>query len=67
MASHVNKYSKSKYKYVSHEHVNGFEYWRIGLPNYTKKRYKTELEAAKAVDMILIKEGKEPVNVLKRA
>mgnify|MGYP003628723288 CR=1 FL=1 len=32
----------------------------------TRKVYDTEREAAKAVDMILISMGKEPVNILKR-
>ena len=67
MAQHVNKYSPSKYKHVGHELVNGFEYWFITLAGYQRKRYKTEIEAAKAIDMLLIKQGKEPVNVLKRA
>jgi hypothetical protein len=66
MTSHVNKYSTSKYKYVANENVNGFEYWSITLKDVTRKRYNTELEAAKAVDLILIRQGKEPVNILKR-
>jgi uncharacterized protein YegP (UPF0339 family) len=32
----------------------------------TRKIYDTEREAAKAVDMILIAMGKEPINILKR-
>jgi len=66
MAKISPKYSKSKYKYVIHEHVDEIEYWKINYPNHSQKRYKTEVDAAKAVDMILIKPGKEPVNILKR-
>lgn len=67
MAKQSNKYGKSKYKYVCNEKVDGYEYWSITLPKVQRKRYSTELEAAKAVDLILIRQGKEPVNVLKRA
>lgn len=60
------QYEKSKYKYVAGAHKNGEKWWSIKVPNYAHKRYKTEEEAAKAVDMILIGQGKEPVNILKR-
>lgn len=66
MAQHASKYGKSKYKYVFNQKIDGHEYWRINLPGVSKKGYLTELEAAKAVDIILIKQGKEPVNILKR-
>ena len=64
---HQILYKKSKYKYVA-----GFCYedntwlWQIRLPNITKKCYKTEIEAAKAVDMYLISKGKKPLNILKK-
>ena len=41
----------------------------IGVQEFAglkKRGYKTEREAAKAVDIILIKNGREPVNILVR-
>lgn len=67
-----NKYYPSKYKHVGHEIIKGgrvagtYEYWFITLSNYSRKRYKTERDAAIAVDKILISQGKEPINVLKK-
>lgn len=65
MAQTVTGYEPSKYKYVNKEPKNGEIFYRIGVPKYSKKRYKTEREAAIAVDKILIGQGKEPVNILK--
>jgi hypothetical protein len=36
------------------------------MPGISSKRYSTEREAALAADMQLLKQGKEPVNILKR-
>jgi len=66
MASTSAKYKASKYKYVMHEFKDGNEYFILNMPNVTHKRYKTEKEAGIAVDMQLIKQGKEPINILKR-
>lgn len=63
---HISKDNKSQYKYVTEQLINGNKYWYIRVPNHTKKRYKTEAEAARAVDIILIKMGKSPVNILKK-
>ena len=59
-------YTISIYKYVICEHKGGQIWWKINYPNHSQNRYKTEVEAAKAVDVILIKLGKEPLNILKR-
>ena len=66
MAQTKTGYKLSKYKYVNIEPNNGRVYYRIGVPNYSKKRFNTEREAAIAVDKILIEQGKEPVNILKK-
>ena len=66
MAIKQIKRSGSKYKYVCYYTVNDYEYWSITIKGVVKKTYKSELEAAKAVDLILIRQGKEPVNILKR-
>jgi len=68
----MNKYHPSKYKYVAREIVGSrygrrYEYWVITLPNHSRKRYKSEKEAAISVDTILISQGKDPMNVLKKA
>lgn len=70
MSQHGNKYIKKSEKYkgvylstiangelyfVAQISVNGKSY---------KKHYKTEKEAAKAVDVFLINNKKEPVNIL---
>ena len=54
----------SKYKYVAKHVFMSEERW---ANEYQGTRFfSTEKEAAKAVDILLIKQGKEPVNVLKR-
>jgi hypothetical protein len=40
--------------------------WLIIVPGLTNKMFDNEREAAKAIDIWLIKQGKEPVNVLKK-
>jgi hypothetical protein len=66
MASESFKDFPSKYRCVKGVTVNGKKYWQIRVYGYTKKLYKTEHEAAVAVDKIYIKKGKDPVNVLKK-
>jgi len=58
---------KSKYKYVlKFRDTQMTIRWSCNLPKY-KHTFDTEREAAIAVDKELIKRGKEPVNILKRA
>ena len=70
-------YAKTRVHITSnYQHVYGTQYkgdkiyWQMKMPNNkTKGAYKiydTEILAAKAVDMYLIRQGKEPVNILKR-
>lgn len=66
MAVTTAKHVKSKYKYVSGINVSGNIYWCISINGVSKTSFKTEYDAAKAVDVILIRRGKEPINVLKR-
>ena len=65
MAIVYPKTEKSKYKYVYIEHKNEKTYYvRTGLCGYSPKRYHTEREAALSADMILIDNGRDPVNIL---
>ena len=66
MAQFSPKYKPSKYKYVSIHLRGDVEYFVLNMAGVSSKRYKTEREAAIAVDMQFIKQGKEPVNILKR-
>ncbi len=66
MAQKAAKYEKSKYKHVIKELKNDLIRWKINVKGYSQKRYKTEREAAISVDKIMIKKGKEPVNILVR-
>jgi len=62
----------SQYKYVSeYRKKDGTSGWSAKMVNSKigktgGKMYATEHEAAKAVDLYLIGQGKEPLNVLKR-
>lgn len=64
---HKTLYKKSKYKYVvglcSQDDIWN---WHMNIPNVTKKGFKTEKEAAIAVDMYFISKGKQPLNILKK-
>jgi hypothetical protein len=63
--NHVAK--SEKYKHVSlHKNNRGDEKWVVRL-NGIKGYYDTEREAAIAADKILIRNGKNPVNILKKA
>lgn len=66
MAQTSIKTSPSPYKYVQRQTQNGVEKFRLHMPGVCAKRYSTEREAAIAADMQLLKQGKEPVNILKR-
>jgi hypothetical protein len=56
----------TQYMYVQRELKDGKERFRLHMPGVCAKRYDTEREAAIAADMQLLKQGKEPVNILKR-
>ena len=56
----------TEYMYVQRELKDGKERFRLHMPGVSSKRYDTEREAALAADMQLLKQGKEPVNILKR-
>ncbi len=59
---------KSKYTCVQGmRRINGKIDWVVNMKGITKSPFKTEREAAIAVDKILIKKGKEPVNILIRS
>ena len=63
----ATKIRKSKYKYVYLITVSGREKWCGDISKYGFfVLAKTEHEAAKAIDIELIRQGKEPVNVLSR-
>jgi len=61
-----SKYIKSNYLNVAGILKDGKKNWHITINGYSRELFKTEKEAAIAVDKILIKKGKEPVNILKR-
>jgi len=66
MAQTSIKTAPSEYRYVVKEFKNGKEKFRLHMPGICAKRYDTEREAAISADMQLLKQGKEPVNILKR-
>lgn len=59
---------KSKYKYVNTWLVGGILKYRAHINKFGGwvKFCDSEIEAAKAVDLKLIEQGKEPVNILVR-
>jgi len=66
MARTATKSIVSKYKGVQGITTSGHTYWNARICGTEKRGYKTEREAAKSVDLILIENGKEPVNILVR-
>ena len=68
MAQFATKSIVSKYKGVQGVMFGGSEniLWSARICGTAKRGYKTEREAAKAVDLILIKNGREHVNILVR-
>jgi hypothetical protein len=60
------KSTKSKYRYVEIVDVSGRIYYRVSMKGVSKDSFATEREAAIAADKLLIKKGKEPVNILVR-
>jgi len=64
-SSRIRKGSKFRYvsKWIDYK---GRIYYRTDTHGSINHSYATELEAAKAVDIQLIQQGKEPVNILKR-
>jgi hypothetical protein len=66
MATTQIKSIKSKYRYVEIVDVSGNIYYRVAMKGVSKDSFPTERETAIAVDKLLIKIGKEPVNILVR-
>ena len=68
MSKNTAKSIVSKYKGVQGVMFGGSEniLWSARICGTAERGYKTEREAAKAVDIILIKNGREPVNILVR-
>ena len=61
--------SENGYFYVKKKKRNTNEFWEAKITNRIityRSIHKTEKEAAIAVDKILIKNGYEPINVLKQ-
>lgn len=61
------KYIKSKYKNVRiiRYSAQNTKYF-VSMKGVSEANFKTERECALAVDKLLIRKGKEPVNILKR-
>lgn len=66
MATTRIKSIKSKYRYVEIVDVSDKIYYRVSMKGISKDSFNTEREAAIAADKLLIKNGKEPVNILVR-
>lgn len=64
MEKGVRTIRKSKFKHVTQVTVEGVLKWQ-GKIYQTHKYFDKEREAAKWVDIMLIKHGRKPVNVLK--
>ena len=64
MATTQIKSIKSKYRYVEIVYLSGKIYYRVSMKGVSKDSFDTEREAAIAADKLLIKKGKEPVNIL---
>ncbi len=58
------KYTKSIYKYVQNLNQDGEDWWTLNIRGVSKPKFKTEREAAIAVDKYFISKGKKPVNIL---
>lgn len=68
MAIYTTKHVKSVYRYI-----RGISYdngtvvkWQVRIAKACSGLFDSEIEAAKAADVVLIKMGKDPVNILKR-
>lgn len=70
MATGLNKNIKSDYFGVSGMTSSGTKNneirWVVNMAGVSRDSFKTEREAAIAVDKILISKGKEPRKILKR-
>ncbi len=67
MARVYKNFKKSdKYRHVYSYIYKDKIRWQMALQGVMCKVYDTEIEAAKAADMCLIKQGKDPVNILKK-
>lgn len=60
------KYYPSEYKYVANMKQNGKDGWCVNMAGISKSTFNTERQAAIAVDKIMIRNGKDPVNILVR-
>jgi hypothetical protein len=60
-------YAASQYKHVASIKPNDCRQWYVNMKGVSRSKFKTEREAAIAVDKLLIGRGKEPVNILTRA
>lgn len=66
MHGRFRSYKKSEtYKYVAQWLNEKNEIIWIGMIFGKSKIFKTEQEAAKYIDIILIKNGRKPINILK--
>ncbi len=54
-----------QYKYVSRVERSGAVHYATTIHGLGHKKYNTARDAAKSVDLFLIRNGKQPVNVLK--
>ena len=70
MEKYIGKSKEYKHVYVYQSDTIKNTYYKalVSISGLTKRKgdFKTEIEAAKWVDMTLIRNGKEPVNILKR-
>lgn len=58
--------SKTKYSYVAKCELGKEVSYKTRLPNHSSKYFDDIKDAARAVDKMLINQGKEPVNIYKR-
>lgn len=65
-ANKRTKYIPSKYLGVQSVGKEGEDFWTTNIKGLKRIKYKTEREAAIAVDVYKIQTGKQPVNVLKK-
>jgi len=62
-----NKTSIYKYVTATVHPRSGKVYWRVRMIGVSNQSFPTERKAAIAADILLIKKGKEPVNILVKA
>lgn len=57
---------ESKYKHIKQVRNQGRLMWTVKFKDYGNPMFDEERDAAKQADIILIKKGLDPVNVLKK-